>query len=191
IRHLAALVAIGGALFAAFWFSGRFIRSYQKQRLIAFVHPEADPKESGYHVIQARIAIGSGGLWGKGLFHSTQVRGGYIPERQTDFIFTDIGEELGFTGAATIALLYAGMLWRGWNIIALSDEDRLGKLIATGIVTMLAFHIVLNIGMNIGILPVAGVPLPLISSGGSNVILTLTCIGLLESVCIRRHRLQF
>ena len=104
-------------------------------------------------------------MWGKGFLHSTQVRGGYIPEKQTDFIFTTIGEELGFAGAFLITVLYGFLLWRGTQIIAAADEDVLGKLIATGIVTMLAFHVIVNIGMNIGIVPVAGVPLPLISSG--------------------------
>lgn len=191
LRHLAAFLLAGVLLFAGVWHSGKFIKDYQKNRLIAFLNPDADPRETGYHVVQARIAIGSGGMWGKGLLRSTQVRGGYIPERQTDFIFTDVGEEFGFVGAVTLTLLFAFLLLRGTLIIAAAAEDLLGKLIATGIVTMLAFHVIVNIGMNIGIMPVAGVPLPLISAGGSNMILTLTCIGLLQSIALHRHQLRF
>ncbi len=190
IVHLVGFVLIGALLFTGMWYSGR-LKEYQKQRLIVFINPEADPKEGGYHVLQARIAIGSGGIWGKGLGHSTQVRGGYIPEKQTDFIFTDVGEELGFVGSVLVTLLYAGFLLRGVLVIAAADEDVLGKLIATGIVTMFAFHVIVNIGMNVGILPVAGVPLPFFSYGGSNMIVALACVGLLQSVALHRHQLLF
>ncbi|HZP84911.1 MAG TPA: rod shape-determining protein RodA [Chthonomonadaceae bacterium] len=190
IAHLAAFLVVGVLLFVGMWHT-HLIKDYQKNRLIAFIHPEADPKETGYHVLQARIAIGSGGMWGKGFGRSTQVRGGYIPERQTDFIFTDVGEELGFVGSVLVTLLYAGFLLRGVLIIAASDEDVLGKLIATGIVTLFAFHVLLNIGMNIGIMPVAGVPLPFFSYGGSNMLVALACVGVLQSVSLHRHQLLF
>ena len=191
LRHLALFVLAGILIGAGMWHSGRLIKDYQKNRLIAFVHPDADPKESGYHVVQARIAIGSGGMWGKGLLRSTQVRGGYIPERQTDFVFTDIGEELGFVGAGMLCLLYVALLLRAGRILLLAEEDLLGRLIGAGVITMLAFHILVNIGMNIGLMPVAGVPLPLISAGGSNMILTFTSIGLLQSISCHRHQLLF
>ena len=190
IAHLALFGLAGALIFAGLWQSGR-IKSYQKNRLISFVHPESDPRESGYHVYQARIAIGSGGMWGKGLLHSTQVRGGYIPEKQSDFIFTDVGEELGFVGSLAVLALYAGLIWRGARVIAQTEEDPLGRLIAAGIVTMLAFHVVVNIGMNVGIMPVAGVPLPLFSAGNSNVLVTMTCVGLLQSIEFHQHALQF
>lgn len=195
LKHLGAFALTGLVAFSILLLTGK-INKYQVDRLQTFSSQimgskDAGAKKEGYHVYQARIAIGSGGLWGKGFLHSTQVRGGYIPEKQTDFIFTTVGEELGFAGALTITILYGFLLWRGTQIIAASDEDILGKLIATGIVTMLAFHIVVNIGMNIGIVPVAGVPLPLISSGGSNMLLTLTAIGLLQSVVRHRHQLLF
>ncbi len=190
VKHLAVFLVLGVLFGAGLWHSGK-IKDYQKNRLIAFINPDADPKETGYHVLQARIAIGSGGMWGKGYQRSTQVRGGYIPEKQTDFIFTDVGEELGFAGAVTIVGLYGLLLLRGAAIIAASDEDITGKMIATGVVAMFAFHIIVNIGMNIGIMPVAGVPLPLISAGGSNVILTLISVGLLQSVARHRRQLLF
>jgi len=191
MRHLALFVLAGILIGTGMWHSGRFIKDYQKNRLLAFIHPDADPKETGYHVVQARIAIGSGGVWGKGLLHSTQVRGGYIPERQTDFIFTDIGEELGFVGAVTLCLLYVALLLRAGRILLLAEEDLLGRLIGAGIIAMLAFHILVNIGMNIGLMPVAGVPLPLVSAGGSNMIVTLICIGLLQSIAFHRHSFLF
>ena len=118
-------------------------------------------------------------------------RGGYVPEKQTDFIFSDIGEELGFVGTLVLAILYGGLLLRGVQVIRAADEDVLGKLIASGIVSMLAFHVVENIGMNIGIMPVAGVPLPFISAGGSNMLTLMTCIGLLQSITRNRHQLLF
>ena len=190
LQHLAALAAIGLTLFAGLWYSG-LLKEYQKERVRVLINPDSDSKATGYHVYQARIAIGSGGMWGKGLLHSTQVRGGYIPEKDTDFIFTSVGEQLGFVGSVALTALYAGLLLRGAQIIAAADEDYFGKLIATGVITMLAFHVVVNIGMNIGVMPVAGVPLPLVSAGGSNMILTLICIGLLQSVLIHRHQLLF
>ena len=191
IRHLAGILGVGAVLFVGLWFSGRVLKHYQKNRLIAFVNPEADPKEAGYHILQARIAIGSGQVWGQGYLKGTEVHGGYRPERESDFIFTDIGEEWGFVGALAVIGLYVALLWRGALVVAAASQDLLGKLIASGIVTMLAVHVLVNIGMNVGIMPVTGVPLPLISAGGSNVVSTLIAIGLLQSVSLRHHRLLF
>ena len=140
---------------------------------------------------QARIAIGSGGIFGKGYLKGTQVHGGWVPERQTDFIFSDIGEEFGFVGCVAVLCLYGVLIWRGVRIVVSSDEDITGKLVATGVVAMLAFHVIENIGMNVGVMPVAGVPLVLISYGGSSMIVTLFSIGLLESVALHRHQLTF
>lgn len=189
-RHLLFFLLAGVLLFVGYWHSGK-MKQYQKNRLISYMYPEADPKETGYHILQARIAIGSGQMWGKGLFNSTQVRGGYIPEKQTDFIFTDIGEELGFVGSVAVLLLYAGFLGRGVLITAAASEDTLGKLIATGILTMFAFHIVVNICMNIGLMPVVGVPLVLISYGGTSLVVALLSIGVLQSISRHRHQLLF
>jgi len=191
VKHLLAAFGAGAVIFSALWFTGIWPKPFQRQRILIFLGLREDPKKTGYHVTQARIAIGSGGILGKGYLHSTQVRGGWVPERQTDFIFADIGEEFGFVGCAAIITLYGLLIWRGVRIIVSSDEDASGKLIATGVVAMLAFHVIENIGMNIGVMPVAGVPLVLISYGGSSMIVTLFAIGLLESVALHRHELTF
>ena len=114
-----------------------------------------------------------------------------MPERQTDFIFSDIGEEFGFVGCVTVVCLYGVLIWRGVRIVVSSDEDLNGKLVATEVVAMLAFHVIENIGMNVGVMPVAGVPLVLISYGGSSMYRHLVAIGLLESVALHRHQLTF
>jgi rod shape determining protein RodA len=195
VKHIAILILTGLLLFFTLWHTGKIIKGYQRQRIITWYEsmsdPDANKKKEGYHVWQARVAIGSGQMWGKGLMQGSLVRGGYVPEKQTDFIFTDIGEELGFAGTLVLSVLYAGLLLRGVQVIRLADEDILGKLIATGIVSMLAFHVVENIGMNIGLMPVAGVPLPFISAGGSNILTLMTCIGILQSVSRHQHQLLF
>ncbi len=195
IKHLLVLVMTGVLLFAMLWHTGKIIKGYQRQRLVTWwdqlTNPDADKSSKGYHVWQAHVAIGSGQMWGTGLMHGSLVRYGYVPEKQTDFIFSDIGEELGFVGTLILAILYGGLLWRGVQVIRAAEEDMLGKLIATGVVSMLAFHVVENIGMNIGIMPVAGVPLPFISAGGSNMLTLMACIGLLQSITRNRHQLLF
>jgi len=189
-KHLAILFLSATLLFTAAW-KLNVIHDYQKKRVIVLFDPEADKDGAGYHVAQARIAIGSGGAWGKGFLKSQSVRGGFIPEKQTDFIYTTIGEELGFFGGLFVLMLYLLLLWRGRAIIIAAYEDEPGKLIATGIVTMLAFHIIVNVGMNIGIMPVTGVPLPLISAGGSNLIFIFFAIGILQSIIKNRRDLIF
>lgn len=189
-KHLAILLLSVSLLFGVAW-RLNVIKDYQKMRVIVLFDPEADKDGAGYHVAQARIAIGSGGTWGKGYLKSQSVRGGFIPEKQTDFIYTTIGEELGFFGGLFVLFLYLILLWRGGTVIIAAYEDELGKLMATGIVTMLAFHIVVNVGMNIGIMPVTGVPLPLISAGGSNLILIFFAIGILQSIIKNRRDLIF
>jgi rod shape determining protein RodA len=191
VKHLLALFGVGVVLFSALWYTGIWPKPFQRQRLLIFLGLREDAKKTGYHVAQARIAIGSGGIFGKGFLKSTQVRGGWVPERQTDFIFADIGEEFGFLGCVTVICLYSVLLWRGVRIIISSDEDLSGKLIATGVVAMLTFHVIENIGMNVGVMPVAGVPLVLISYGGSSMIVTLFSVGLLESVALHKHQLTF
>jgi len=191
LRHLAGLVLICMLIFVGLWQSGKVIKGYQKDRIKTLISPEADTSKSGWHVKQARMAIGSGGMWGRGLLHGAAAQGHWVPEKESDFIFTDIGEELGFAGALILTTLYIVLLARGYLLIVAADEDLYGKLIASGIVTMLAFHVIVNIGMNVGVLPVAGIPLPLISAGGSNILMTLVCIGLLQSVSIHRHQLMF
>ena len=191
IQHMVLLAAGMSVLFCGLWYSGKVIKPYQRKRIIAFLNPDADKSGSGWHVSQAKTAIGSGQFLGKGLFKGSMVHGGYIPEKQTDFIYTTVGEELGFVGSTGLVILYGVMLLRCLLIMACAEEDMLGKLIAAGIIAMFGFHILLNIGMNIGIMPVAGVPLPLVSAGGSNVLVTLYCIGLLQSIAVNRHQLVF
>ncbi len=162
------------------------LSTYQVNRFSAFANPNADPQGVGYNTRQARIAIGSGGMFGKGLFHGTQTNGHFVPEQQTDFIFTVAGEELGLVGAAVIILLLAIVLWRAIRI-AMRAEDMFGALVATGIVCWFAFQIFENIGMTMGIMPVTGLPLPFVSYGGSAMFANLMAIGLLQNIRLRRY----
>lgn len=181
-RHIIGMVMLGGASLPFFW---HFLREYQRQRLLVFINPNVDPLGAGYTIIQSKIAIGSGGLFGKGWTHGTQNQLNFLPERHTDFIFSVIGEEWGFLGTITLSLLYFLMVRRAFNIAALTS-DLYGKSIATGIAVMLGLQIIINIGMAIGLMPVVGIPLPLVSYGGSSLISTLIAIGLLLNVGMRR-----
>jgi len=206
-RHL-GLVLVGGlALFALMWNLDRLpearlrsplgrvmaqarLREYQKRRLTIFLNPQADPTGAGYQVIQSRIAIGSGQLLGRGLFHSTQSRLHFIPEQRTDFIFSVVGEELGFLGCTAMLALYFFVFWRGLRI-ALRARDPLGSLLAAGIVSMLVFHTIVNIGMSVNLMPITGLPLPFVSYGGSNLLVSLIAFGLLQSVHMHRDSAIF
>ncbi len=158
-----------------------FLKDYQKNRLILFLNPNLDPLGGGYNVIQSRIAIGSGGFLGNGIFNGLQSQLNFLPAQHTDFIFSVIGEELGFVGTILLLGLYAIILWRGIKI-ALEARDLLGTLLATGAVSLLFFHIVVNIGMAMGMLPATGLPLPFLSYGGSFMISNLMAIGILLNV---------
>lgn len=158
------------------------IKAYQKQRL-DFIH--ADPAGAGYHQAQARIAIGAGMLWGKGYLQGTQARRGFLPEQDTDFIFAVIAEEFGLVGSLVVLALYLFVLFRLLRI-AEEAEGALGRLLAGGVAAMLAVHVLINIGMNLTLSPVTGVPLPFISYGGSNLLTSLLCIGL--ALNVSRHR---
>ncbi|MDK2927012.1 MAG: rod shape determining protein RodA [Bacillota bacterium] len=186
-QYLAGLAA-GGAAAAPLLF--HFLKDYQKKRLLVFLDPSVDPTGSGYHVIQSMIAIGSGRLWGKGLFGGTQNRLGFLPEQHTDFIFSVIGEELGFVRAAGILALYFIIIYRGIRVAARARDD-FGTLLATGVVTMLAFHVLVNVGMTTGIMPVTGIPLPFMSYGGSSYLTNMIALGLLLNVHMRRHKILF
>ena len=175
--------------FAVFHVPG-ILKPYQKNRLVSFIDPDADPQGSGYHVKQSRIAIGSGQMFGKGYLGGTQRELRFIPEQHTDFIFTVVGEELGFAGSAMLLGLYLLMVWRALYILS-ATEDALGRAITAGVVGMLMFHTVVNIGMTLGIMPVTGVPLPMFSYGGSSLVTNLIAIGLLEGISMRRHRIAF
>lgn len=166
------------------------LKDYQVKRLIVFINPQIDPLRSGYHVIQSKIAIGAGGLWGKGLFRGTQNRLNFLPEQHTDFIFSVIGEEVGFVGCLVVLALYFIVLWRGIVIMSCS-RDQLGCLLAAGIVSMFAFHVLVNIGMTMGVMPITGIPLPFMSYGGNSFITNAVAIGILESISMRRQKIMF
>jgi len=177
------LIAVIGAFGAT---KAGVINSYQVKRLQSFVDPNADTQGSGYQLRQARITVGSGGLFGTGLFDGPQTNGRFVPEQQTDFIFTVAGEELGFLGSAGIVLLYLIILMRAFAI-ARRTNDPYGRLVATGVTAWFAFQIFENIGMTLGLMPMTGVPLPFISYGGSSMFATLIGFGLLQNVNAR-HR---
>jgi rod shape determining protein RodA len=161
------------------------LKPYQINRFTAFADPSRDPRGAGYNAQQARIAVGSGGFFGKGLFHGEQTTGHFVPEQHTDFIFTVAGEELGFVGAVLITALLGVVLWRGLRI-ATQAADLFGVLVASGVVCWLAFQTFENIGMTVGIMPITGLPLPFVSYGGSATFANMIAIGLLEAVHLRR-----
>jgi rod shape determining protein RodA len=177
------LIAILGAFGAT---KTGVINSYQVKRLQSFVDPNADTQGSGYQLRQARITVGSGGLIGTGLFNGPQTNGRFVPEQQTDFIFTVAGEELGFRGSAGIVLLYLIILMRAFSIARRTD-DPYGRLVATGVTAWFAFQIFENIGMTLGLMPMTGVPLPVLSYGGSSMFATLIGFGLLQNVHARQR----
>ena len=185
LRILAALAAIVGVVVAA---AGglHLLKSYQLTRFTSFLHPAADLSGAGYNAAQAKIAVGSGGMFGTGLFHGQLVAGNFVPSQQTDFIFTVAGEELGFVGAIVIVFLLGVVIVRALRIAARAD-DLFGLLVASGIAIWFAFQSFVNIGMTIGITPITGLPLPFISYGGSAIFADMIAIGLLQSVH-RRHR---
>lgn len=181
---LVGLLAVG-ALGAVVAVKVGVLDKYQIDRLLAFTNPSYDPQGVGYNTNQARITVGSGGLFGMGLFHGTQTSGSFVPEQQTDFIFTVAGEELGFIGSGLILVLFGVILWRALRI-AMRAEDLFGTLVATGVVCWFTFQMFENIGMVIGIMPVTGVPLPFVSYGGSSMFANWMALGLLENVHLRR-----
>ncbi|MDR0675936.1 MAG: rod shape-determining protein RodA [Elusimicrobiota bacterium] len=163
-----------------------YLKTYQRNRLIAFLNPELDKLGAGYNIIQSKIAIGSGGLLGKGLKSGTQTQLGFVPERHTDFIFSVIGEESGFLLASFTILLYLLICYRIF-LIAKNAKDRFGSLICSSFLILFSFFVILNIGFVLGLLPVTGVPLPLISYGGSSFIVTCIMLGIILNVGIERY----
>ncbi|MDA8131056.1 MAG: FtsW/RodA/SpoVE family cell cycle protein [Elusimicrobia bacterium] len=182
----AALVLILG------FFSGVMVKNqmkdYQQKRLEVFLSPESDPRGAGYNLLQARIAIGSGGILGRGIFSGTQSRLGFVPERHTDFILAVVGEEMGFWGMLLVTGLYALMM-RRIMLGARLARDRFGYLVNCGVLGMFLVYFCINFGMLLGLAPVAGVPLPLVSYGGSNLVATMMALGIAESVYARRYAL--
>jgi rod shape determining protein RodA len=186
VRHIGVLflVAVIGMVVA---FNLGIVRDYQIARLTAFIDPAADPLRAGYNKEQAEIAIGAGGLTGRGYLEGSQTNLDFVPEQHTDFIFTVVGEELGFIGAMALLGLFAILIWRGFRTAVIS-RDTYGTLLATGIVTMLAFQVFVNVGMTVGIMPITGIPLPLVSSGGTAMIVNFMAVGLLLNVHMRRFK---
>lgn len=165
-----------------------FFKDYQRKRLVVFLDPGIDPLSAGYNIIQSKIAIGSGKLVGKGLFHGTQSQLGFLPERQSDFIFSVIGEELGFIGVTIILFLFLVIIYQG-IYIAFSSRDNFGCLLACGIVTMIAVQVFMNVGISLGIMPVTGLTLPLVSYGGSSLFITMVSLGILLNIRLRKYLL--
>lgn len=187
--YLAALVVSAVALAPVGY---ALLKPFQKARLTTFIDPTADPLQTGYNVVQSTITVGSGQMFGRGLAAGSQTQLNFLPSlaQHTDFVFAVVSEKMGFVGSGLVVLLFGALLIRGL-MIAYRAQDRFGMFLATGIVAMLLFHFFINVGMNIGIAPVTGIPLPFVSYGGTSLIVAMMAIGLLESIAIRRKKLQF
>ncbi|MBD2099661.1 rod shape-determining protein RodA [Leptolyngbya sp. FACHB-261] len=190
--RIGTLIAVGvnlisGGLGKFFW---NLLQPYQQIRLTIFTDPSQDPLDSGYHLIQSRIAIGAGELWGRGLMQGTQTQLNFIPEQHTDFIFSAVGEELGFIGALAVLVAFWLISWR-LIIVAQNAREDFGSLLAIGVFAMILFQVLVNIGMTIGLAPVTGLPLPWVSYGRSALLTNFLAIGLVESVATQRRRLKF
>ncbi len=185
------LAVLGAAAVAAAPFAWTYLlRDYQKQRLISFLDPAADPQGSGYHVIQSTIAVGSGGLLGKGLTNSTQNQLDFLPVETTDFVFAVLAEELGFIGALVVFTLFALLLWRVL-LAAWRSEDLFGLAFGGAVASMILFQLLVNVGMVLGIMPVTGIPLPFVTHGGASLISIGIGLGILESINLRQARSTF
>ena len=180
---LLILVMTGASILPLLW---GFLKEYQKKRIYTFFNPSLDPLGSGYHIIQSKVAVGSGGIIGKGFMKGTQCKLGFLPEQQTDFIFSVLAEEWGLIGSLIVISLYLVLILWGLRI-AVSAKDRFGAILSFGVVAMLFWHVFINIGMVLGIMPVVGIPLPFLSYGGSFMVSTLMGVGLLLNVSMRRY----
>ncbi len=185
-RSLIYLTASGVVCAPLIWF---FLKDYQKQRILTFLNPDRDPLGTGYHIIQSKIAIGSGMIHGKGFLKGTQNALSFLPEQHTDFIFSVLAEEWGFLGAGVLLILLALIIILGINV-AHSCRDPFGILLSVGLAVLIFWETLINIGMVMGLMPVVGVPLPFISYGGSSVLAKMICVGLLLNIGMRRHILQ-
>ena len=183
-RHIVVATLVGVTGLVLVLNSGR-VEDYQRQRIESIVNPSGDPGDT-FNIEQAQIAIGNGGLTGAGYGQGTQTRSGLVPAQETDFIFTVVGEELGFLGSAGALGLLAVLLWRVWRSARVSG-DLFGSLLSTGVFCVILFHVFQTVGMSIGIMPVVGIPLPLLSYGGSSVLTTMMSLGLVLNVAMRRH----
>ncbi len=167
------------------------LKDYQKNRIISLFSPEKDPTGSGYHVLQSKLAIGSGMFWGRGYLKGPQTQYGYLPEKQTDFVYSVIGEELGLIGALFVAILLLVIVYRCFDNARSCAHDPFGEMICIGVGSMMFFHVLENIGMCLGLMPITGIPLPFISYGGSNLVTCFIAIGLVQNVRMRRRATKF
>ena len=182
VRHVATLALLGVLMLPGAW---HFLRPYQRDRVKSFIHPTEDTRGSHYQATQSKIAIGSGGFWGKGMGSGTQSRLGFIPVSRADFVFASYSEEQGFVGTLFVILLYFVLLLRLLGV-AQTAGDRAGALLVVGLAALLFFQISVNVGMMIGFLPITAIPLPLMSQGGSSVLSTFLGLGMAMSVRMRR-----
>ena len=187
-RHLAGLLAVGMILLPFFLIT--LVSDYQQERIRIWMNPESDPQGSGWNILQAEISIGSGGIFGKGLTEGTQTQLDYLRTQTTDYVFSVLGEELGFVGALALLGLFVVLLWRGLRVAEVS-RDLLGRLLATGMVIFILLQTFINVAVNVGLLPVTGIPLPFVSQGGSSLITLFVGIGILQSIVLRHRRPTF
>jgi rod shape determining protein RodA len=187
IKWLASALVVPLLGFPIVW---RLLKEYMRRRLTTFLAPEQDPLGEGYNVIQARISVGAGGFWGRGLGNGTQTQLNFLRVQHTDFIFAVLGEELGFAGAMAMLALFGALFWRCLRV-ARHSRDSAGKLLSAGVTTMLLFQVFVNVGMNIGLMPVTGIPLPFLSFGGSSLISIFLCLGMLQSVHIHSQTRRY
>ena len=183
-RHIAVLSLLGLTAVVAVVQLG-MLKAYQRDRLTAFLDPQSDSQRSSYNLRQSQIAIAAGGIGGRGLFQGTQTNLSFVPEQHTDFIFTAVGEELGFVGGVSLLGLFGVMLWRSWRAAVLA-RDQFGRLLCVGVLAMLVFQIFENVGMTMGITPITGIPLPFMSFGGSAMVASFIGTGLVLNVHMRR-----
>jgi rod shape determining protein RodA len=183
-KHFSILVMMGVCVVGVGW---SFLAPYQKERIQAVIEPQIDPKGSGYNVIQATVAVGSGGMIGKGIGHGSQSQLNFLPEKHTDFIFSVIAEELGLIGSFLVIFLYGVILYR-LSRIALASRDNFGFLVTVGVMIMIFIQVAVNIGMNIGLLPVTGIPLPFLSYGGSSLVSIFLSLGLVMSIFLKKKK---
>ncbi|MFY9615505.1 MAG: rod shape-determining protein RodA [Candidatus Dormiibacterota bacterium] len=186
-RYVVGSLLVAGALLPVI---ASRLQGYQRNRLVTFLNPGSDPQGAGYNILQAKIAVGSGGLFGKGFLTGTQGQLGFVPSRVTDFVFAIFSEEWGFVGALILLTLFFILLTRVLRASHLA-RDPFGALLCFGVATMIAFQVVVNVGMNLGVMPVVGIPLPFISYGGSSMLTNLAAIGIVQSVLIHHKDLLF
>jgi len=187
--HLSTIVFLAGINLTVgittpyFW---ERLHTYQQERIVAFLNPERDPLRAGYQIIQSKVAIGSGGLFGKGFLEGTQTQLAFLPAQHTDFIFSVIGEELGFVGVSIVLIAFLILIWRGLSV-ATVVKSPFASLTVVGLISILAFHVFVNVGMTVGLMPVTGLPLPFLSYGGSSLTVNMILIGLLTNLSINRY----